>query len=115
MFYEARYYVDWGYGWACPGYHDENSAVKQCMSTVTTCESEVCASHLCKGGEKQLVRKEESICAYGYSGLEAFDSQEDNANEIGLSVSLTGFREYNPLVGPSQDVDWASIIVFGDL
>ena len=89
-FARARYHLDWGYDWACPGHPPCTK------SSLTACDSHMCDESKCNADQKEDAFRRTVECA-----ILTFDPNQE-------------YTTYDPLVGPSQDIDWPSIVAFGD-
>lgn len=95
-YYETIFTVDWGYEWACPSPY-EPSGYKVCSaSTLTSCTVQICGDSSCSDRKIQRALKETMECS-----SKVFDP-------------TLNYTEYNPKIGPSQDVDWPNVLAYGD-
>ena len=92
-YFGAEVTVDWGYKWGCPNHND----VVCSNSTVMMCIKHACKDSRCK------------------------DENDRRAEAAALECAQTTIYDYNktytpfdPSVGPSNDVDWPSVVLFGD-
>lgn len=90
-YYDAVLDVNWGYDWAC-----SNFEKKVCNSEITLCSTRVCNAPTC------------------------MQFQEDNAYDRVYACTLKTYdpeltyNDFDPSVGPSNDVDWPSVVAYGD-
>ncbi|CAB9507123.1 expressed unknown protein [Seminavis robusta] len=106
--YDAVVSVDWGYEWACSAHLDGSGQPKQCFSIVPLCSQRIC-SRTGNSGRRS--------CTYESEQRALNDVRECMAKRFnGTRIhSITdSYTPFDPFVGPSQDVDWPSIIAYGD-
>lgn len=93
-YYDADFDLNWGYQWACP---DDNNRV--CDSKLTFCSVKVCNSQSCSFDATDEAFSRVYECA---------------ARRYDPTMVDSYYTEFDPLVGPSQDENWPSVIAYGD-
>ena len=89
----ARYHLDWGYSWACP----TANGYKTCAgSSIVNCSVLACDKKECKEDEEREALRQAEECA-----IQTFNPSQT-------------YTPYDPLDGPSQDIDWPNIFAYGD-
>lgn len=100
--YQAVLELDWGYEWACPEFSSEEGQPKHCKSTVVpvACSIEV-------EGQQDL--------GWDKAYNEALqESQECVMTRYSFDGNMSNHTPYDPLLGPSSDIDWPTILIMGD-
>lgn len=90
-YWYANLNIDWGYEWGCL------ESTLQCKaSKYAACERLACNRQLCSEDEEGLARQAVRECA------------------LLIYNDTATYTPFDPLVGPSQDVDWPNLELYGD-
>ena len=92
LYYDAVFTVDWGYEWACPD-HD-----------AVACEA------------SQVIFYSDLICQASSCSSKSHRKSEAKIRgraELVFNPNVT-YSPYSAELGPSHDIDWPSIVAFGD-
>jgi hypothetical protein len=90
-YYDAILDVNWGYDWACPDLND-----KVCDSEVTICSTKACGGAGCTASQEEKAFTKVYDCAV----------QTYNPDLV--------YEDFDSLVGPANDVNWPSVVAYGD-
>jgi len=92
-YFHALLQVDWGYEWAC---QDVTTVCNSTSSATPVCAFWACDDDSCSEEQDQQAREAATRCATQFYDYDAT------------------YIPYDALLGPSQDVDWPNIVLFGD-
>lgn len=100
---EADLTLDWGYTWACPN-HDNKSCTNSGSKSISKCKTLICQTH-----------KENSECSEEEVDEGMSQVAQCANNLFDPSLAENGYYvPYDENEGPSNDVNWPSIIGYGD-
>ena len=108
LVYDAVYTVDWGYNWACPGMGDGNN--HQCISTVIGCTQDICQYGIFQSTSDDT----KNPCSDQDTTIALALAEECVLTTTGYDGNATYTPYDDPHVDPSNDIDWPSLVAFGD-
>jgi len=94
--YRAKFVVEWGDAWACPGQYDDKWCVSQ--TEYSTCTRTICNSQTCNDEQRDLTRVEVQQC---------LGSIHPNVSLVSDGYS---FPREQP---PWEDVGWPTVVLYG--